>query len=119
MSQSGAPTRRSIRVTAVGNIPPNEGRPVSIGGRDLAIFNLGDSFRAIDNRCPHSGGPLCDGIVSGSSVVCPLHAWKINLETGAVERPSQGAGLQVATYPVSVVDGVVVIELQDAKEQAA
>jgi nitrite reductase (NADH) small subunit len=127
MSQSGAPTRRAIRVTAVGNIPPKEGRPVSIGGRDLAIFNLGpsaglgtgDVFRAIDNRCPHSGGPLCDGIVTGSSVVCPLHAWKINLETGAVERPSQGAGLQVATYPVSVVDGVVVIELEDAKEQAA
>ena len=52
------------------------------------IFNLGDRFLATDNRCPHKGGPLCDGIVAGDSVVCPLHAWKVRLDTGTVERPA-------------------------------
>ena len=73
------------------------------------IFNLGDRFLATDNRCPHKGGPLCDGIVTGASVVCPLHAWKVNLETGAVERPAHGRDHCVGTYPTRVDDGVVIV----------
>jgi nitrite reductase (NADH) small subunit len=100
-----------VRVTAVGNIPEREGRAVQIGGRHIAIFNLGDRVLATDNRCPHEGGPLCDGIVTGGSVVCPLHAWKVNLETGAVERPAAGTARSVTTYPARVEDGIVLIGL--------
>lgn len=102
-----------VRITTIDNIPPREGRSVCLGTREIAIFNLGDRFLAIDNRCPHKGGPLCDGIVTGASVVCPLHAWKISLETGAVERSgaNAGAGLAVATYPVRVEDDVIALEL--------
>src|SRR2546425_5451497 len=78
---------RWVRVTPCDSIPPREGREVVIGGRHIAVFNLGGRFFATDNRCPHKGGPLCDGIVTGAAVVCPLHAWKINLATGRVERP--------------------------------
>lgn len=102
--------RRWIRVTPSGNIPPREGRSVRIGGRDIAIFNLGGRFLATDNRCPHKGGPLSDGIVAGDAVVCPLHAWKINLECGAVQRPG-GIEACVATYPTRVEDGIIVIGL--------
>ena len=52
-----------IRITPCENVPPREGRAVRIGEREIALFNLGDSFLATDNRCPHQGGPLCDGIV--------------------------------------------------------
>ena len=97
-----------IRVTTVENIPPREGRAVQVGPRELAIFNLGDRFLATDNRCPHQGGPLCDGIVTGSSVVCPLHAWKINLATGNVERPA-GSAHCVPTYPTRIEDGLVLV----------
>jgi nitrite reductase (NADH) small subunit len=89
-------------------IPPREGRSVSIGDHEIAIFNLGEDFLATDNQCPHKGGPLCDGIITGRSVVCPLHAWKINLETGAVDRPGS-AGACVRTYPVRVEDGIVTV----------
>ena len=98
-------------------IPPREGRSVWIGDREIAIFNLGDGFLATDNQCPHKGGPLCDGIVTGRSVVCPLHAWKINLESGAVERPGR-AGACVTTYPVRVSDGIVMVLLPDGTSQA-
>jgi nitrite reductase (NADH) small subunit len=108
-----------VRITPCENIPPREGRAVTVGGRELAVFNLGpsaalgtaDQFLATDNQCPHQGGPLCDGIVTGSSVVCPLHAWKVNLASGSVERPASAKDHCVATYPVRVEDGIVVIGL--------
>ena len=108
-----------VRVAPTEDIPPREGRAVLIGDREIALFNLGpstglgagDEFLATDNQCPHQGGPLCDGIVTGSSVVCPLHAWKVNLASGQVERPSHGKDHCVATYPVRVEDGIVLIGL--------
>jgi nitrite reductase (NADH) small subunit len=109
---------RWVRLTASENIPPREGREVVVAGRHLAVFNLGDRFFAADNRCPHKGGPLCDGIVSGSSVVCPLHAWKVDLESGRVTRPS-AAEACVQTYPVRLDDGVLVIGLPRAEEKDA
>ena len=102
-----------IRVTTAVNIPEREGRAVRIGAREIAIFNLGDRFLATDNQCPHQGGPLCDGIVTGSSVVCPLHAWKVNLTSGSVERPATAKDHCVATYPIRVDEGVVVIQLPE------
>src|SRR5579885_2181230 len=75
-----------IRIASSESIPPREGRAAVIGARQIAIFNLGDRFLAVDNQCPHQSGPLCDGIVAGDAVVCPLHAWKVNLQTGAVAR---------------------------------
>jgi len=108
-----------VRVTHCENVPVREGRAVLVAGREIAIFNLGDRFMATDNQCPHKGGPLCDGIVTGTSVVCPLHAWKINLESGQVERPTQGKDHCVSTYPTSVEDGVVLIGLPCASEREA
>lgn len=92
-------------------IPVREGRALRVGDRELAIFNLGDRFVAVDGHCPHQGGPLCDGIVSGDTVVCPLHAWKINLASGAVERP-QAVKACVRTYPTQIVDGLLTVELE-------
>ena len=109
---------RWVRVTASDSVPPREGRAVIVGSHEIALFNLGDRFFATDNRCPHRGGPLCDGIVTGGAVVCPLHAWKINLDTGAVERPP-AAGACIRAYPTRVEDGVVMVALAKEKGQAA
>ena len=101
---------RWVRITNADRIPLREGRAAVVGGREIAIFNLGDGFVAVDNRCPHQGGPLADGIVANGAIVCPLHAWKISLHTGAVERPS-GVGDCVRSYPARVEAGVVLVEL--------
>ena len=101
--------RRWIRVARCESIPPREGRAALINGKEIAIFNLGDRFLAVDNRCPHQSGPLCDGIVAGDAVVCPLHAWKVNLETGTVMRPvDQNDCLR--TYAIRVDGGVISVE---------
>ena len=91
-------------------IPLREGRRVQFRDRDVALFNLGESFVAVDNVCPHRQGPLADGIVAGTHVFCPLHAWKIALETGCVESGGEG---QVRTYAVKVVDRKIYIALSD------
>ncbi len=104
-----------IRITHADNIPPREGRSVRLGDDEIAIFNLGDRYVAVDNSCPHRGGPLCDGIVSGDTVVCPLHGWKISLDTGDVLKPD--VCVKVGTYPVSVEDGI--LSVQYSKQKAA
>jgi nitrite reductase (NADH) small subunit len=106
-----------IRITNTGQIPLREGRSVNVDGVEIAIFNLGDRFMAVDNACPHRGGPLCDGIVSGTMVACPLHGYKLCLETGNMLKPE--LGVRVETYPVRVEDGIVLVQVDSAKEKAA
>jgi nitrite reductase (NADH) small subunit len=107
-----------LRIAAAQDIPVREGRSVAIGDREIAIFNVGDDrFLAVDGRCPHKGGPLADGIVAGDTIVCPLHAWKIGLASGCVERPS-GVAACVRTYETKFENGIVMLRL-DAEASAA
>jgi len=99
-----------IRVTRAENIPLREGRSVRIGDDEIAIFNLGDRFLAVDNRCPHKSGPLADGIVSGATVICPLHAWKISLETGESLNSASKSSC-VETFRTRVEHGVIFLEV--------
>lgn len=102
-----------VRITACENIPVREGRVTVVHGRQIAIFHLGERFLAVENRCPHRGGPLAEGIVSGTTVVCPLHAWKIDLETGGVVSSVGSAAFDacVKTFATRVVDGVLELEV--------
>ncbi|MGH9344408.1 MAG: nitrite reductase small subunit NirD [Terriglobia bacterium] len=106
---------RWIRVAHIHNIPLREGRAVQVGSHEIALFNLGGRFVAVENRCPHRGGPLSDGIVSGGMVVCPLHSWKVCLATGAVKRPQVEACVE--TYPTRVEDGVVLMQVDTTGEE--
>jgi len=106
-----------VSITFCGNIPPREGRAIRVGGRELAVFNLGERFVATENRCPHRHGPLADGIISGQSIVCPLHTWKFDLESGAcVNHP--GSESCLSTFPVRIENGIILVELPCAPSQA-
>jgi nitrite reductase (NADH) small subunit len=101
-----------IRITPAANVPPREGRAVQLGAMEVALFNTGDKFLAVENRCPHLGGPLADGIVGGSTVTCPLHNWKICLESGSLHKSCGGADQKpVRTFETKVEDGVVMLAL--------
>jgi nitrite reductase (NADH) small subunit len=104
---------RWIRIATRDSVPVRQGRTALIGEREIALFNLGERFFAVDNRCPHRGGPLADGIVSAQAVVCPLHAWKVCLETGRTERPSDAQAC-VTTYATRIEGDAVWIEVPDA-----
>ena len=96
-------------ITKSENVPLREGRAVTVGDSEIAIFNLDGRYLTIENKCPHKGGPLCDGIVSGTTVVCPLHGQRFDLETGMPVLASQPAC--VATYPTRVEGGIIFVDL--------
>ena len=110
MSENNSLTNKWVRITSIDNIPLREGRAVEIAGLDIAIFNLGDRLLALENKCPHRGGPLADGIVTGGNVVCPLHAWKVDLATGEVINQANNPPC-VKTFRARVEDGVVLLEV--------
>lgn len=102
-----------VRITPVENIPLREGRSVTVGGREIAIFNLGDRFIAMENRCPHRGGPLAEGIVSSTggmvTVTCPLHNWRLAMDSGCVVKRSGEDAPCVRTFPAREENGIVTI----------
>jgi len=108
-----------VRITPVENVPLREGRSVSIDGTEVAIFNLGDRFVALENRCPHRGGPLADGIVSATgetiTVTCPLHNWRVAVDCGQVIKPSGQETACVRTFPVSVEHGIITVCMESER----
>ncbi|MGD9572952.1 MAG: Rieske 2Fe-2S domain-containing protein [Thermoleophilia bacterium] len=90
-------------------VPPGEGREFAVGDHRIAVFRLRDGrVAATDARCPHKGGPLADGIVGRSSVVCPLHARRYAFADGA----DADGGCGLAVHPVHVDDeGELVVVL--------
>jgi len=88
-------------VAEVSEIAVGRGRICEVAGKQIAVFNLGDRFVAMDNTCPHRGGPLGDGMVSGNIVTCPWHGWQFDCSSG---KSTRNAAVGVSCYPV-VVDG--------------
>jgi nitrite reductase (NADH) small subunit len=90
-------------------IPLGEGRSFSAFGEKVAVFRTrsGEIF-AVQAECPHRGGPLADGLVGGTAVICPLHSWKFDLATG----DALFGDCELKTFPVRVDDsGQIVVSL--------
>jgi 3-phenylpropionate/trans-cinnamate dioxygenase ferredoxin subunit len=100
----------------VDEIPPGGRKIVELQGRSIGIFNIGGEFFAIRSACPHAGGPLCLGVVTGfvtantpgrykylrrgEIIRCPWHGWEFDIKTGqSWLDPSR---LRVRKYPVTV-----------------
>ena len=98
--------QRWLRVCRLEELPVAGARVLQIEGlAPIALFRtLGERVFALHDRCPHKGGPLSQGIVSGEHVACPLHGWLIALADGQACAPDVGCAPR---YPVRVEDGVV------------
>ena len=99
-----------LDVGPVDQLPALGARTLPVqGGQEIAIFRTanGDVY-ALQNKCPHKAGPLSQGIVHDTSVTCPLHSWKIQLDDGQVVPPDVGC---VKHFPVKVDMGEVYLEL--------
>lgn len=107
MALATSPQTQWIRVCNVADIPRRGGRPVKLGDLEIALFRTShEGILAVENRCPHKGGKLSEGIVTGHEVVCPLHNWKVNLVTGSAVAPDRGC---VRRIPVDVRLGQVFV----------
>jgi nitrite reductase (NADH) small subunit len=97
-----------IDIAALSDIPPQGARLVKTPHGCVAVFRTAtDEVFALQDRCPHKGGPLSEGIVHGTSVTCPLHAWVFDLNTGQAQGADTG---QVQTYAVRIVAGRVLLD---------
>lgn len=71
-----------VKVASVSDVPPGQGKAVNVGDREVALFNCSGQICAIDNVCPHAGGPMADGQLDGTVVTCPWHGWRFDVCTG-------------------------------------
>jgi 3-phenylpropionate/trans-cinnamate dioxygenase ferredoxin subunit len=106
-------------VATVEEIPPGGRKLVEAAGRSIGVFNIGGAFYALRNRCPHQGGPLCSGRLTGlleaqvpgdyrytrrgEILRCPWHGWEFDVKTG--QSWFDPARTRVRAYPVSVEAG--------------
>jgi nitrite reductase/ring-hydroxylating ferredoxin subunit len=89
-------------------IPSGEGIVVEVGGKAIALFNCEGKFYAIDNSCVHRGGPLGEGPIEGTVVVCPWHGWEFDVVSGAcINNPKA----KISTYPVRVEGENLLVDL--------
>jgi nitrite reductase/ring-hydroxylating ferredoxin subunit len=106
-------------VARVGEIPPGGRRIAEIGARSIGVFNVDGEFFGLRNRCPHQGGPLCEGRLLGELeadrpgafrwsparhiLACPWHGWGFDVTTG--HAWCDPARLRAAHYEAAVVEG--------------
>lgn len=110
-------------VAAVGEIPRGGRKLVDVGGRAIVVFNVGGEFFALNNRCPHRGGSLAHGRLTGlvessepgeyrysrpgEILRCPWHAWEFDIRTGQSWCDPQR--LRIGTYRVAVEPGTKLV----------
>ena len=94
-----------VKACAASEIAPGTAKLVTVDGQELAIFNVDGAFHAIDNECPHRGGPLAEGEIDGCIVTCPWHAWQFDVRSGE----SITDDLTVPRHEARVEDGDVMV----------
>ena len=81
-----------VDIGSLDDIPRQGARLVRTAQGCVAVFRTADDrVFALDDRCPHKGGPLSEGIVHGTAVTCPLHNWVFDLNTGQAQGADDGA----------------------------
>jgi nitrite reductase/ring-hydroxylating ferredoxin subunit len=98
-----------VKVATTDEVAPGQAKKVEVSGKTIALFNLGGRYHAIDDVCPHRGGPLSEGEVQGDVVTCPWHGARFRITTGEVLGPPARTG--VARYPTRVNGSDIEIEL--------
>lgn len=111
-------------VAPTSEVPPGGRKLFTVKGRPIVIFNLAGEYYGMFNRCPHQGGSLCDGVVTGlllssspgeytytrtgEIVRCPWHGWEFDIRTG--QSYCDPARIRVKSYPVETAPGAKVVE---------
>jgi len=98
-------------ICALEDINPLGSRVIAGPRGDIALFRTADDeVFALDDRCPHKGGPLSQGLIFGKRVACPLHNWQIELDSGNAVAPDVGCAHR---HPAKVENGRVLLAVKD------
>lgn len=96
------------KIATVNELAPGQGKPITVNGKLLALFNVNGQFFALENTCPHAGGPLGEGMLEQNTVVCPWHGWEFDVTSGDCVVPG---GFQLKKYQVEVKGEEVWVEV--------
>lgn len=101
------PAEMLVDVGHLDDIPRQGARVLRTAQGCVAVFRTADDrVFALEDRCPHKGGPLSEGIVHGTSVTCPLHNWVFDLNSGQAQGADEG---MVRTFPIRVRAGRILV----------
>jgi 3-phenylpropionate/trans-cinnamate dioxygenase ferredoxin component len=98
-----------VEAARLDQVPPGKSTSVKVGGKDVALFNVDGTVHAMDDTCPHAGSSLGMGKLDGKIVTCRAHGMKFDVTTGCF---AVGSGFGVASYPVKVVDGKILVAVE-------
>ncbi len=99
---------RWVQVAAVADCPPGSSLETVAEDRIVALYNVDGQFYALDGVCPHQGGPLGKGCVTGQVVTCPWHGWQFNVTTG---QHMFSPNIRQPAFEVRVEEGKVYVRL--------
>jgi nitrite reductase/ring-hydroxylating ferredoxin subunit len=98
-----------VRVARVSEVAEGQGIVVEVGGKRIALFCYQGDFFALDETCPHRGGPLHEGLIQDGVVACPWHLWLFDLKTGV--SPVNPLS-RVSTYSLTIQGEEIWLELR-------
>ena len=121
MSAGGSTTERAVALP-LAELPPGTSTTVKAFGTTVAVFNVEGQVFALSNHCPHHGGPLCHGRISGAVLpsqpyeyrygregrvlICPWHGWEFDIESG---RTIFDPAVRVKIYEARIEEGEIVL----------
>jgi nitrite reductase/ring-hydroxylating ferredoxin subunit len=98
-----------VRAIASSELAPGSCMELSLAGKPVALYNVDGTFYATSNTCVHRGGPLGQGMLDGTSIMCPWHAWTYDVTTGC---STVNPELKVPAYEVKLEDGQVFVKVE-------
>jgi nitrite reductase/ring-hydroxylating ferredoxin subunit len=96
-----------IKVGAVSALPPGAVTEVENNGATFAVGNSNGQLFCVDGLCPHAGGPLGQGTLNGTMLVCPWHGWEFDCRSGLNDFED----IQINTFPVSIQGEDILVDL--------
>ena len=96
------------KVAKLSSLPPGSLTQIDIGGETLALCNAGGMVHALDGICPHAGGPLGQGALHGTTLVCPWHAWEYDCVTGEHDR---NPNIRLAKFSVRIEGDDILVDV--------
>jgi len=97
-----------VKIATVDKVAAGSCRVVQVDGKEVALFNVNGKYYALENTCPHQGGPLGDGALEDKTVTCPLHGWQFDVTTG---ENIGGAEINAKKYNTKIDGNDICIEV--------
>jgi nitrite reductase/ring-hydroxylating ferredoxin subunit len=97
-----------IKVATTDELSPGQCKTVRANGKMLALYNVNGNYYATDDVCPHNGGPLGEGMLDGTTIVCPWHHWQFEVTTG---KNATNPAMQIDSFAVKVEGNDILVEI--------